>query len=91
MGQRRRRTAGHVDDVTWISKSPPDLDRNPVPTDLWTEARMQGVLSAIEDRFGVVLEPTAARAIETFADLAAAVQCAVWERQGHASRKPFSE
>ncbi len=65
-------------------KSPPDLDSSPIPTHLWTEARMQGVLSAIEDRFGVVLDRAVAREIETFADLATAVQDALWKCQGHA-------
>lgn len=64
--------------------SPPDLNDRPMPTHLWTEARLQGVLSAIEDRLGVVLDRAAAREIQTFADLAAAVQHALWERQGHA-------
>jgi acetyltransferase-like isoleucine patch superfamily enzyme len=62
--------------------SPPDLDRSPIPTHLWTEARMKGVLSAIKDRLGVVLDLAAARDIETFADLAIAVQHALWERPG---------
>ena len=57
---------------------------SPIPTHLWSEARMQNVLNAIEDRFGVGLERAAAREIETFADLAEAVQNALWERQGHA-------
>jgi hypothetical protein len=65
-------------------ESPPDLNSSPIPTHLWTEARMQGVLSAIEDRLGVLLDRAAAREIETFADLAAAVQDALGERQGHA-------
>jgi hypothetical protein len=65
-------------------ESPPDLDSSPIPTHLWTEARMQGVLGAIEDGLGVVLDRTAARDIETFADLAAAVQDALWVRQGTA-------
>jgi acetyltransferase-like isoleucine patch superfamily enzyme len=64
-------------------KSPPDLDSGPIPTHLWTEARMQGVLSAIEERLGVVLDRATARKIETFADLAAAVQHALSERQRH--------
>jgi hypothetical protein len=64
--------------------SPPDLNNSPIPTHLWNEARMQGVLSAIEDRLGVVLDRAAASKIKTFADLAAAVQDALWERQGHA-------
>ncbi len=43
---------------------------------------MQGVLGAIEDGLGVVLERAAARDFETFADLAAAVQDALWARRG---------
>ena len=57
-------------------EAPPDLDGSPIPTHLWTEARMQGALSAIEDRLGLVLDRAAARQFETFADLAAAVQVA---------------
>lgn len=64
-------------------KSPPDLNGSPIPMHLWTDARMQGVLSAIEDRLGVVLDRATAREIESFADLAAAVQDAIWERLGH--------
>lgn len=58
-------------------KSPPDLDSSPIPTHLWTEAQMQDVLGAIENRFEMVLDRAAAREIETFADLAAAVQHAL--------------
>jgi acetyltransferase-like isoleucine patch superfamily enzyme len=65
-------------------KAPPDLDGTTIPTHLWTEARMENVLSAIDDRLGVRLERAAARRIATFSDLAAAVQNALWERQGHA-------
>jgi acetyltransferase-like isoleucine patch superfamily enzyme len=65
-------------------ESPPDLDSSPIATHLWTEARMQGVLGAIEDGLGVALDRAAARDIETFADLAAAVQDALWDRQGTA-------
>ena len=66
--------------------SPPDLNSSPIPRHLWTEAQMQGVLNAIEDRFEVVLDRAAAREIETFADLAAAVQHALWEHQERAGR-----
>jgi acetyltransferase-like isoleucine patch superfamily enzyme len=69
-------------------ESPPDLDDSPIPAHLWTEALMRIVLSEIEDRFGVMLEPTTARELETFADIAVAVQHALWERQRHAGRRP---
>jgi acetyltransferase-like isoleucine patch superfamily enzyme len=62
-------------------ESPPDLDGSPIPAHLWTEAPMQGVLGAIADNFGVRLDRATAREIVTFADLAYAVQDAVWERQ----------
>ena len=65
-------------------ESPPNLNGSPVPEHLWTDARMRAVLRAIEERFGVVLDRTAAREIETFADIAAAVQRALGERQEHA-------
>lgn len=65
-------------------KSPPDIDSSPIPTHLWTEARMRALLGAIEDRLGVVLDGAAVRNVETVADFAAAVQHALWERQRHA-------
>jgi acetyltransferase-like isoleucine patch superfamily enzyme len=65
-------------------ESPPDLNGSPIPQHLWTDARMRGVLRAIEERFGVVLDRAAAREIETFADIAAAVEHALWERQENA-------
>jgi len=68
--------------------SPPDLDSSPIPTHLWTEARMKCVLGAIEDRLRVMLDPAAAREIETFADLAATLQDALWECQRHALGPP---
>jgi acetyltransferase-like isoleucine patch superfamily enzyme len=60
--------------------SPPDLDSSPLPAHLWTDARIPGVLMALEDRLGVVLDPAATGEIKTFADLAAAVQHASRER-----------
>jgi len=65
-------------------ESPPDLNSSPIPTHLWAGARMRGALSAIEDRLGVVLNRDAACEIETFVEIAAAVQQALRERQGHA-------
>ncbi len=65
-------------------ESPPNLDGSPIPTGLWTSSRVQFVLKAIEDRFGVALDAAAASNIGTFADIAAAVQDALRERQSHA-------
>jgi len=62
-------------------KSPPDLDGYPIPRHLWTETRMQTVLGAIENSLGVVLDRDVVREIETFAELAAEVQCALYARQ----------
>jgi acetyltransferase-like isoleucine patch superfamily enzyme len=56
-------------------ESPPDLNDSRIPEHL--RSRMRAVLSAIEERFGVVLDCAAAREIETFADIAAAVQDAL--------------
>ena len=67
-----------------VLESPPDLNDTPIPEQLRTDARMRGVLRAIEERFGVVLDGATAREIETFADLAAAVQHALSERQDRA-------
>jgi acetyltransferase-like isoleucine patch superfamily enzyme len=60
--------------------SPPDLDGSPIPMHLWTDTRVHDVLRAIKDRFGVVLDDAAARQLETFADLAAAIQHALPKR-----------
>jgi acetyltransferase-like isoleucine patch superfamily enzyme len=66
-------------------KSSPDIDSSPIPTHLWTTARVQDLLRAIEDRFGVMLDPVTAGKIATFADIAAAVQQAMFERTRHPS------
>jgi acetyltransferase-like isoleucine patch superfamily enzyme len=86
VGSRWDSAAAALPDMLMASlglESPPDLNSSQIPTHLWT-TRMQGVLSAIEDGLGVVLDRAAAREIETFADLASAVQSALWERQGPA-------
>jgi acetyltransferase-like isoleucine patch superfamily enzyme len=62
-------------------ESPPDLDSSPIPTHLLTDVRMQSVLLAIEGHLGLMLDRAAAREIKTFADIAEAVQHALWERQ----------
>jgi len=64
--------------------SPPDLDGRPIPGHVWTETRMQDLLSVIENRLGVTLDIVAAHKIQTFAEVAAAVQHAVGERRGQA-------
>jgi acetyltransferase-like isoleucine patch superfamily enzyme len=61
--------------------SPPDLDVSPLPVPLRSEAG-RGALSAIQDRFGVILDADTTNNLETFADLAAAVQRALSERAG---------
>ena len=60
-------------------ESPPDLDDSRIPEHLWS--RMRAVLGAVEEHFGVVLNCPPAREIASFADIAAAVQDALWERQ----------
>jgi acetyltransferase-like isoleucine patch superfamily enzyme len=76
-------------------ESPPDLDSSPIPTQLWTDAGMRGVLTAIEERFGVILNPTAARDIATYADIATVVQHALCKlplqegRQQHLDVRSF--
>jgi hypothetical protein len=65
-------------------ESPPDLDSDPIPAHLWTDARMRIVVSAVENRFGVALDSTAVREIRSFADIAAAVQHALFKHKGHA-------
>jgi acetyltransferase-like isoleucine patch superfamily enzyme len=60
-------------------ESPPDLDDSRIPEHL--RGRMPAVVGAVEERFGVVLDCPPAREIASFADLAEAVQDALWERQ----------
>jgi acetyltransferase-like isoleucine patch superfamily enzyme len=66
--------------------APPDLDSSPIPMRLRTEARIQGALAAIEQRFGLTLGSATARDIETFADIAEAVQHALRARRRHATQ-----
>jgi acetyltransferase-like isoleucine patch superfamily enzyme len=84
MASRWDSAAAVLPDVLMASldlESPPDLDSSPIPAHLLTDVRLQGVLRAIEDRFGLALDPAFAHEIETFADIAAAVQHALRERQ----------
>jgi serine acetyltransferase len=70
--------------MAWLDlESPPDLNGTPIPEHLWSDARMRDVLWEIEERFGVVLDSAAVREIDTFADIAAAVQHALSECQQH--------
>ena len=55
-------------------ESPPDLDDSAIPIHLRTDARMRAVFTALEDRFGVMVDITTVRGVETFGDIAAAVQ-----------------
>lgn len=54
--------------------SPPDLDGSRIPTHLRTDARIRALFTVVDDRFGVVMDGTITAGIETFADIAAAVQ-----------------
>lgn len=65
--------------------SPPNIDSSPIPTHLWTDIRLRDLLSAIEDRFGVVLDHASASKIATFADIAATVQQVLHEGPRHPS------
>jgi maltose O-acetyltransferase len=58
-------------------ESPPNLDSTLIPGHLWTDARMQSLLGAIENRFGVRLNSASVGRMESFAELAVAVQQAV--------------
>jgi acetyltransferase-like isoleucine patch superfamily enzyme len=60
---------------------PPDLDSTQIPTHLWTDAQIPRVLKVIEDECGVVIDRAAARSAKTYADVAAALQHALSERQ----------
>jgi acetyltransferase-like isoleucine patch superfamily enzyme len=55
-------------------ESPPDLDGSPIPAHLRSEPRMRAVFTAIEDRFGVMMDGSAAAGIDTYGDIAAAIQ-----------------
>lgn len=54
--------------------TPPDLGDAGIPTQLWTDTQLQGVLEALRDRFGIVLEEAIARQTGTYVNFAAAVQ-----------------
>lgn len=58
-------------------ESPPPLDSTPLPEPGWTEARIQRLLGAIEDRFAVQLAPASIAGLASFADLAMALGEAV--------------
>lgn len=66
-------------------ESPPDLDGDPIPPSLWTEDRASKVFTAVEARFGVALDRAGTAGIRTFADIAAALQHALAQRQGSGS------
>jgi acetyltransferase-like isoleucine patch superfamily enzyme len=54
--------------------SAPNIDGSPIPAGLWSDARAQHLLNAIKDGFGVALDHSTASTLETYADVAAAVQ-----------------
>jgi hypothetical protein len=58
-------------------ESPPNLDSSPIPGHLWSDERMQSLLGAIEGRFGVRLKSASVGRLESFAELAVAVQRAL--------------
>jgi acetyltransferase-like isoleucine patch superfamily enzyme len=58
-------------------ESPPNLDGTRVSGHLWTEPQVQGLLGAIENRFGVRLAGASVGAMESFAELAVAVEQAL--------------
>ena len=64
-------------------ESPPDLDDRPIPAGLWTDARIQAVLSMVGDRFGVALDPAVVREIHSFADIASAIQHSLQVHRRH--------
>lgn len=59
---------------------PPDIDDTPIRADQWTDAGVSELVSAIEARFGVVLNRAALNESKHFADIAAAVQHALSRR-----------
>jgi acetyltransferase-like isoleucine patch superfamily enzyme len=58
-------------------KSPPDLDGSSIPAHLWTDARIQSLVREIENCLGVTLNREQVREVDSYADLAAAVQRAL--------------
>jgi len=67
-------------------ESPPDLDGRPVAEQLWTDTPLRDLLSAIEDRFGLTLDPATVRETHSFAETAAVIQHALWDHKRSAGR-----
>ena len=62
-------------------ESPPDLNDEPVPTEIWSEDRMRNLLGALEEGLDVSVSDAAVREARTFADLAVAIQSVLSARQ----------
>lgn len=58
-------------------ESPPHIDSSPMSGHSWTDAQMRSLLGAIENRFGVRLQSASVGAMESFAELAGAVERAL--------------
>jgi acetyltransferase-like isoleucine patch superfamily enzyme len=61
--------------------SPPDLDDDPLPEQIWRGDAMKDFLRALDERLGGSVSATDVREARTFADMAAAVHRAVSGRQ----------
>jgi acetyltransferase-like isoleucine patch superfamily enzyme len=58
-------------------ESPPNLDSSPIAGHLGTEAQMHSLLRALEDRFGVRLQRASVGRMQSFTELAMAVEQAL--------------
>jgi acetyltransferase-like isoleucine patch superfamily enzyme len=61
--------------------SPPDLDDEPVPAQVWSGDRVRNFLAALQDRLGISMSDAAVREARSFADVAVAVQNVLNGRQ----------
>jgi acetyltransferase-like isoleucine patch superfamily enzyme len=55
-------------------KSPPDLDGTQIPANLWNQARISTLISMLQDRFNLTLDPSGFQHNSTYADIAAAIR-----------------
>jgi hypothetical protein len=58
----------------------PDIDSSPIPAGVWSIDGIRRLQQAIQERFGVVLGDSINERVNTFADVAIAVQMAIDRR-----------
>lgn len=62
-------------------RSPPDLDDNPMPAQLWTDERIARALQAIQDEYAVGMDARAVRDAGSYAGIARELRDAVARQQ----------